>query len=639
MVRGSSFTYFPYVPREGQSDLISFVEAEVRRRNLVVNAPTGFGKTAAILSALLPVAVREGRQILWAVRTGTESDRPIEELKAIQRRVGVRLFGVSFRGKRDMCLLLRDLRMRGELEYEDVSFLCRAHRGDCRYRSNFYSRLSSIDELLDGPKLYSELMWFCEDRELCPYLLQMSLLSAAQVVAFSYNYVVDEGVSWVMRRRVSYRSAILVVDEAHNLQAACSSVNSDRITLGTLRYALRELESIGSSRADEIRAFIESMAEHFKKELRCLGEGEDKVFDLDGCVRLCAGSLSRFRGMVGSLRRLGDAVRRRRLEEGRVPRSSLYRLGRFWSSALESLGTDGFVYLATREKRNLLVEVWDMRASETLRDVWRSFHRCVFCSGTLRPIDAFAEVIGLQEYCGKEVPSFFTEVNSISLVTRGLTTEGEELKPEVARAYLSAIEGFLDAVDSNVAIFSASYRVQDTFIELGLRELIEGKGRRPFFEYQGMSGKASREILDGFKACAYGGEKGVLCATMTGRYAEGADFPGEELEGVFLVGVPFDRLTTRTRLYIDYYSRVYGKEKGAFYSYILPALRRASQSLGRALRSKEDRAVFILGDERYMRFITLLPDYVQRSWRMVEGDKEAIRREAESFWRRYGRKR
>ena len=148
-----------------------------------------------------------------------------------------------------------------------------------------------------------------------------------------------------------------------------------------------------------------------------------------------------------------------------------------------------------------------------------------------------------------------------------------------------------------------------------------------------MPGKLSRRILDEFKACAYSDEKGVLCATMTGRYAEGADFPGKELEGIFLVGVPFDRMTTRTRLYLEYYQRIYRKERGTFYAYILPAVKRASQSLGRALRSKEDRAVLILGDRRYKRFASLLPDFVQRNLKSIKSNSQTLRREAKGFWK------
>ncbi|MEM3754156.1 MAG: helicase C-terminal domain-containing protein [Candidatus Bathyarchaeia archaeon] len=89
-------------------------------------------------------------------------------------------------------------------------------------------------------------------------------------------------------------------------------------------------------------------------------------------------------------------------------------------------------------------------------------------------------------------------------------------------------------------------------------------------------------MLEEFKSYAYKANKGVLCASMGGRFAEGADFSGKELEGIFLVGIPFDRITNKIKLYIEYYQKMYGKEKGKFYAYVFPAIKRASQSLGRA---------------------------------------------------------
>ncbi|MFP4006068.1 MAG: helicase C-terminal domain-containing protein, partial [Candidatus Hadarchaeia archaeon] len=59
----------------------------------------------------------------------------------------------------------------------------------------------------------------------------------------------------------------------------------------------------------------------------------------------------------------------------------------------------------------------------------------------------------------------------------------------------------------------------------------------------------------------------------------------------------------------------YGESKGVYYGYIVPALRRASQALGRMLRSEDDRGIFVLGDERYgdRRFFRLLPDYIRNN--------------------------
>jgi DNA excision repair protein ERCC-2 len=232
----------------------------------------------------------------------------------------------------------------------------------------------------------------------------------------------------------------------------------------------------------------------------------------------------------------------------------------------------------------------------------------------LRPIPAFAETIGLEDYRGKNFPSSFDLKKVKSLITLDLSTKGERLGKRMKEKYLEALELFIESNNSNYAVFSASYRVQRSILE-GLRKIARENDREIFVESQGMSGDKGREVLDAFKACATSERKGLLCATMQGRFAEGADFPGRELEGIFLVGVPFDRMTTRTKLYLDYYKDLYGREKGNLYAYVIPALKRASQALGRCLRSKEDRAFFVLGDKRYAQegFLKVLPDFIQRT--------------------------
>jgi len=124
-----------------------------------------------------------------------------------------------------------------------------------------------------------------------------------------------------------------------------------------------------------------------------------------------------------------------------------------------------------------------------------------------------------------------------------------------------------------------------------------------------MAGDKAKRLLEDFKNQAYENIKGVLLASATGKFAEGADFPGKELVGIFLVGIPFDRLTAKTYLLTNYYVKMYGRKKGIFYSYILPAIRRASHALGRAVRGPDDKAIFVLGDKRYKRFLKFLPKF------------------------------
>ncbi|MEM3692974.1 MAG: ATP-dependent DNA helicase [Candidatus Bathyarchaeia archaeon] len=672
---GSSL--FPYAFREHQEDLFEFVQKEVGKRlNVIVEAATGFGKTPLILSALLPEALNQGSRILWAVRTGTETDRPVEELKVIQRRLGTReFFGLSYRGKRDMCLLLKDLKLEGSISHEDANLVCEAYKDRCPYRLNLKVQWrKSLESLLREPRLYSETLALCARHRICPYGTQIFLLDFASLISFSYNYILDRRIRSFMRTKVGFKNAILVVDEAHNLPQAAGELNSDRITTRTVERSIKELEGIeGKSQSEEglrigeLIAFLEGLRDDFNELSSRIAE--DEAFDLEKYMAKWAGSPEAFLYLADRAKSLGNRIRRRLLREGKAPRSSLYHLGDFWKKALELRNTNGVAMIASKEDEAILsIELFDMRSSEILGSLWEEFEACVFCSGTLKPLDSFAEVIGLKNHIGRVFPSPYLEDNVASFITKDLSTRGEDISDDMAMGYLEAIEAFLERLRTNVAIFASSYRIQERLLSLGLKEIAEKHGRRLFVEEQGFSGDESRRVLDAFKACAHiegrrtaerergaaetqeegkggvkgkgiskakartflgkeGGERvglGVLFGVMGGRFAEGADFPGRELEAIFLVGIPFARPNVKTRLYIKYYEDLYGKEKGRRYAYVLPALKRASQALGRALRSREDRAVFILGDERYVQYIDLLPDFIQKTFRVVPRGAEGL---------------
>jgi len=642
----ASVELFPYKPRPTQEELIQFIRGELEaRRNVCINAAAGYGKTPVILAAVLPYAISQDLKVLWAVRTGTETDRPIEELKAIQSFLAQRkgISGFSYRGKKDMCLLLRDSRIEAKEEFDpgEVSFFCKSHKLDCRYLANCLRiREEDVSKLLASPKLYSEILETCDKKRLCPYKIQTNLLREARVIALSYNYIIDEGMSWAIKSKIDYENSILVVDEAHNLQTVCSNLNSDSITSGTVRSAIREIEKFKREPTAEIQDFLRTMQDEMETMLADLKENGESQFNPESFLEKASRGLTLdiLSEVFDEMEEYGVRIRIDQLRRGRRPRSSLFRLANFWRRTIESVGKEGIAFLASKDVAGgaayLTLELWDMRSSEILHEKWKNFHACIFCSGTIEPIPAFAETIGLDRYSSQSIPSPYTEKNLTALITRGLSAKGEALPRPMAEAYLKAIEAFIQALDENLAIFSASYRIQRDLLDLGLEEMIEEHERKPFVEYHGMPGREGRRLLEAFKEQARSKRKGVLCATMTGRFSEGADYPGKELEGIFLVGVPFDRMSTRTKVYLDYYKHLYGKTKGTYLGYIVPALRRTSQSLGRALRSTEDRAVIILGDERYAqnRFFTLLPDYARRTAKLIEADPENIRLKICEYW-------
>ena len=588
----SRFKYFPYEPRPFQEETMRKITRYIKMGAVCLHAPTGFGKTPVILSVLLPF-IKRGLKVIWAVRTGNETDRPIEELKIIVEKMGLDILALSYRGKKDMCLLSRRY---GELDYSEVSYLCSQKRRECPYYVNFLENFDYSIFREHSPLLYSDIYGIAEKEEICPYYAQRALLEIADLVALSYNYVVDSRLEWSIRRLFPYNRAILVVDEAHNLQNI--ELNSEHITLGTVRRALREAEEWD---APAIADFVFDLRDKVDKLFRALADEEDIAFTPSEFIAPTEYDL------LDRAKALGEFIRRKMLEEGKRPRSSLYRLAIFWKKALELEGLEGIAFIAEKERDNLRLNIWDMRSAEILASRWPIFKRCIFCSGTLEPIEAFAEVIGLDDYYSIKVPPIYDPKNLRIYILNDVSTKGEELSEKMATRYVEAIVNFLKKVNVNSAIFTASYRVQERLIRIGLKEEVKGLGYSVFEESRGMTGLKARQILESFKKF----RKAVLIAPMGGRFAEGADFPGEQLQAIFLVGIPFEKPTTRTQLYLDYYSKLYGKEKGRLYGYTIPALKRAAQALGRALRSPDDKAVFVLGDKRYKKYIDLLPEYVK----------------------------
>ncbi len=200
--------YFPYELRDFQREFIEYLFNNIEKTNVIIHAPTGFGKTICTLAPLL----KFNRPIIWAVRTGNETDRVIEELKVIAKRKDMNIFGLSFRGKKDMCLIARGINE--EIDYEEASFLCRVKKKRCKYYKNLknFGRHDFLIKFIKEPKLYSEILTFGEENEICPYFLQVSLLPFASVVSLSYNYIFNIGASWVIRSRIKFRESFLVIE-------------------------------------------------------------------------------------------------------------------------------------------------------------------------------------------------------------------------------------------------------------------------------------------------------------------------------------------------------------------------------------------------------------------------------------------
>ncbi|MGF3522908.1 MAG: helicase C-terminal domain-containing protein, partial [Candidatus Bathyarchaeia archaeon] len=182
----------------------------------------------------------------------------------------------------------------------------------------------------------------------------------------------------------------------------------------------------------------------------------------------------------------------------------------------------------------------------------------------------------------------------LSAVCLGVSTAMENRTPAMYQTIVKRITEVVANTPVNTGVFTASFEVLRALLEAGLEEAI----KKPLYcERRGMSSKANEHLVAAFKERALTGGA-VFLGVQGGRTSEGVDFPGNQMNSVVIVGVPYAEPTPRVKAQIEYYEKCF-PNFGREYGYVLPAMKKASQTAGRPIRTLEDKGAIIFLDQRY----------------------------------------
>ncbi len=164
----------------------------------------------------------------------------------------------------------------------------------------------------------------------------------------------------------------------------------------------------------------------------------------------------------------------------------------------------------------------------------------------------------------------------------------------------------------------------------GLQDRLD---KRLIHEQRGMNSRENERMVASFKSHARR-SGAVLLAVQGGRSSEGVDFPGDQMNSVAIVGVPYAEPTPRIKAQIGYFEQFFSGH-GRDYGYVIPAMKKASQAAGRPLRTLEDRAAIVFLDYRFstpycQRF---LPLWIRQNLKILSNDDGAIARELQHFFK------
>ncbi|PIN85344.1 MAG: hypothetical protein COV47_02630 [Candidatus Diapherotrites archaeon CG11_big_fil_rev_8_21_14_0_20_37_9] len=580
--------FFPHDSvRPQQSELINdIVKALHEGKTLVANAPTGIGKTASSIAPALSFAIQNNLKVFFLTPKSSQHEIAIQTVKMMNEKFGLKIKAIDLVGKGKMCIhpLVSHV---GAGFYEACNSAKKS--GKCVFYSNTKGSTKKqkadalkrkSDVLTQYGNSYDKIKNACFVKELCPYEVTIEMIRGANLVICDYFHIFNDEIRQGIlgQAGITLGECILIVDEAHNLPKRVRDMLSTTLKAEDLKKAQDEAKTIADE--DAMKALDEIILE-FSSLVNNIPFGEaEAVLDPDSILplRLLA------KKKLDLLEDAASVFMNKINKENSFLLASAVFLHTLCQQKKHTL------HMVERQKNSLRVSIYPLDPSELTADVFKKSASAVLMSGTLTPLDMYADILGIEDFVLKEYTSPFPKENCLNLFVDRTTTKYTERNSAQYDEIASIITMTTAIVPGNSIVFFPSFEI------LKVIEPRLGIGRKVLIQEKLMSQEKKSRLVSDFKALGRG-FGGVLLAVSGGSIAEGVDFPGENLRCAIIVGIPFAKVSFQSKALIDFYEKKF--HKGWDYAYNAPAINRAVQAAGRVIRTESDRGVCIFLDKRF----------------------------------------
>ncbi len=622
---------FPFESyRKGQEALsVKARETLETGSQLLLQAPPGIGKTAAVLFAAISYALPQGMKVFWVTAKTTQQRLVLETLKLFlsqcekEQIVPDDLEGPFFRAR-----LLRAREKMCPLVQEGKEIFC--HDSYCEYAKSYTRKIreSGLDQELSSLALMSAESLYDKafEAKVCPYELSIDSLEEADFIIGDYNYVFDR--SSPLHRDNTFdvlaNNSILIIDEAHNLPSRGRGYHSPAIETQLIQDVIEIAEPHAASQDRDLF----EVSHHLKEiisQLKPSKEAETVDLDLDPQL---------FKEIYKSL----EPARQRRVIQRKEsggkaqddPVEQLSKQLKFFTEVLELRTKDVpiAVYLK-QERRKEYLKAQCLNPAKALGECLGKFHSTISMSATLEPFEFFGNLLGYNPSRTQifSSESYFPKENKAVFVVPNIYTTYKKRQTDASK-----VAGTIDQValsrPGNYMAFFSSHRylkeVANQFMPWRI-------GDDVILQTPRMTEAERDALLESLKEPD---SRKIILAVQGGIFGEGVDYPHSMLSGVIVVGPGLPKFGTEEEFIREYFHNLYGK--GFEYAYLYPGMHRVIQSAGRLIRTPEDVGVIVLVGQRFS-----IPPYQKlfpKNW-YEETPKELITQnleeELKTFWNQH----
>ena len=561
---------FPYrIPRNNQVKLLQYIPAFLEeKKNILIEAPSGTGKTAAILFPVLKFALTRGLKVFYFTAKNTQQAEVLKFMKEFDKEE--KIVTVQIQGKEKLC----------ETNQQNCEDCIYAHTPSPEL--DLHEGHFSIDKLMDLAHRYKT----------CPYLLQFKYMTNAFFVVGDYNYILKDSIVFVE----SPKKSIIVFDEVHNLP--------DRV---------RELYSVEFSEEEfyQLEKFIsfypyvflsqtESLIETFKEGIYSGEEIKLKNITkklLYKFFRAYEIAISKQMGFLAA-----------KLQEFMGKLNTLKHIIKY--------GPYGMV-----EKKGGM-KYFILDTEKFFKDFNKRFYSVIGFSSTLRPPYYYLEMLGFSSkdefvILQDEFPRENRKVVIIPEVST-LLRDREKTVDKIS----SIIKQLISIKKGNYIVFIPSLDYLDLF-----KKRLKIFGYTLLVQNAIMSHSERKKFIHKLKNST----GNLVLALSGGIFSEGVDYPGEILDGVIIISPSLPQVTEEREVLRRFYEEKYGDGFKYAYIVpgmirVLQAAGRVIRS------SDDRGIVVLIGKRfAYKEYIDLIPQhfYTESPYELISGDYLT---EIKKFW-------
>ncbi len=594
---------FPYPYRKGQKELVSGVYHTMRtEKQLFIQAPTGIGKTmAAIFPAVRAVGEGHGDKIFY-LTAKTITRTVAEEAFSILKEKGLSYKTISITAKEKLCLC------------EETD--CNPEK--CPYAEGHFDRVNAaVFEILNEKDTYlrEDLLEQAEKHRVCPYEMCLDISSWVDAVICDYNYVFDPNV--YLRRFFGdgvKGDYLFLIDEAHNL-----------VERGRKMYSAVLCKEDFLETAKIVKEHSAKLYKILKKCNRMMLEYKREC---DECTVMenIAGLSLQLMNLLGEMENFLEKEHEEKVQKAVLEFSFSVR---HFLNMYDIADENYVIYSHYDDEQRFLVTLYCVNPKRNLQECLNKGRGAVFFSGTFLPLPYYRSLFSERrdDYAICASSPFLRE-NLKLLVACDVSSKYTRRSISEYEKMAEYIYEMAAGKQGNYMVFFPSYRMLEDIYEIFRKKAEERQFEVScILQSSNMTEQEREEFLEAFQENS--AKTLIGFCVMGGIFSEGIDLTGERLIGAAIVGTGLPQVGCEREILKNYYDEK--AQNGFAYAYRYPGMNKVLQAAGRVIRTKEDRGVVLLLDERFLQreYLELFPQEWQGYERCTVGNAgQKIR----AFW-------